>query len=372
VTEAEQRLIAQRNLLSSSEVIQETTSANILPPSQRMLTDEQLARSITADIGDSLQQLSQSWPALPEYAAQRFYDLRDEITDDIKQHAAVRYRMRYGNDGKSIPPAPVLLWEHDLFQVALHTELTRLSANPITTGFSSSATEDNLLITLLPNTRLHLSLRASRIPRPPWPELKTLHDGVGLLPLVSQDDPAFTGWTRLAIIEHHYVSQMSQPYAPPSEVITLYAGAVVVRLTGINVIPVGALPFSQVDVNTWWRNPQDPPVRFRLPVGPIVGINRETDWLGDTLVLIPPIQLKDHLMLKSSGYGEPLIWSDATGAPAVVVRTWRLRNDRNLYSDTSESEGMDLIVRPDIMQQLLQWSGVPIREVRILSTQTLS
>jgi hypothetical protein len=186
--------------------------------------------------------------------------------------------------------------------------------------------------------------------------------------VLGDDDPAYTGWVRLGIVERHYVRQADRSWAPPTETVTLFAGAVAPALG--EMIPSEAFPFSKGNPGDWWK-PKPPPavVAQRLPLGPIIGLARATDWLGDALFLVPPIWLWSYLPLQPPVYGAPLVWADASMAPAVVLRTWRVRNGEALFAQPAEYEGADLIARPDVVERLHALYGVLIRELRVVWRQ---
>jgi hypothetical protein len=188
--------------------------------------------------------------------------------------------------------------------------------------------------------------------------------------VLGDDDPAYTGWVRLGIVERHYVRQADRSWAPPTEAVTVFAGAVAVLPGG--EIPSGALPFSESDASDWWdQKPPASAISPRLPLGPVIRLTRVTDWLGDALALIPPIWLRSYLPLHSAAYGAPLVWTDMSMVPALVLRTWRVRNGEALFAQPAEYEGCDLIARPDIVERLHALYYALIRELRVVRRQPM-
>lgn len=143
------------------------------------------------------------------------------------------------------------------------------------------------------------------------------------------------------------------------------AGAVAAPL-GASIL-AGAFPFNAGDVNEWWW-PDGPPMPFppRLPLGPIIRLTRVTDWLGDAFVLTPPPEFHRYFELEAARYAGPLVWYDATGAPAVALRTWRVRNAEAVFAEPVACEGADLVVRPDVFERLSRLYRVPLRELRVV------
>jgi hypothetical protein len=240
---------------------------------------------LSTDVSGALDEIAPLWPDLPRCVIRRL-----DAFFAVQQHrerAGARYRIAHGRDGDAYPPTPTLRWEVELFEVTLHRVLCGLSERLWASGRWEPGLEDALLRRVLPNVRLHLGLAASRTARPAWPSAESVADGIGVLPALGDEDPTYAGWTRLALVERRYRPDPTRSYRPPVEAITVLSGAVAVPLGG--TIPPDAFPFKDGDVNDWWEH--DPPpatVSTCLPMGPVVGLRRASDWLGSTLVLIPP------------------------------------------------------------------------------------
>jgi len=282
-----------------------------------------------------------------------------------KERAAERYRLAYGRNSDAYPTTPTLLWEEELFQVGLHEALCGLGEHLWATGQWGIGAEDSLLDLVLPNTRLHLGLHASRAPRPQWPLPAVSSDGLGDLPFLGDDDPQFAGWTRLALVERQYVSDPSRPYSRPIESVMLYTGAVAVPI--LAAIPSGAFPFTDRSVEDWWQIEKSSfTFPIRLPLGPIIGLTRVTDWLGDAIVLVPPLACQTHLNLMPPKYGEPMRWVDASGSDAIVLRTWRVLSSSAFEAEPVSCEGSDMIARPDVFRRLAHLYPAPLRELGVI------
>lgn len=316
-----------------------------------------------ADVGDTLVPLSRLLPDLPERVGLRLWRMF-EHGEKHKERSNERYRLAYGRDGDARPWTPVLKWETELFQTLLNEELNEITANLWARGKWTPYAEDSILANVLPHTRLHLGLQASQTPRPPWPKPATMSDGLGALPVVSAADPEFQSWIRLATVERQYLSDPAQHYAPSEESVTLFAGAVAIPLG--ETLPTEAFPFDDGDVDDWWlpaTNNRDPAA---LPLGSLVRLARITDWLGDAFALVPPLALRLDKHLTPPSFGEPMIWFDSAGEPALALRTWWTRNANSLDAEPAETEGSDLVARPDIVGWLESSCGVPFRELRVV------
>ncbi|ODT04201.1 MAG: hypothetical protein ABS52_05990 [Gemmatimonadetes bacterium SCN 70-22] len=319
----------------------------------------------TLDTGRVLDDLESLWPALPDRVVRRLHALLTE--GDHRERAHARYRLAEGRDGDAHPRTPIVPWEVELFQVALHEASCGLSAHLWSTGQWALGLEDAVVRRALPDVRLHLGLAASRAPRPPWPAAETVTEGVSLPLVLGDDDPYYAGWTRLAYLERRYLPDPNAPYGRPTEEITVLAGVVAVPLG--RAVPPGAVPFVDGDAQDWWSPDGEfgggrASVALARAEGPLVGLDRVTDWLGDTDVLVPPAALVDLLHVAAPEFGGPLVWRDDQESPAVALRTWWVRNGEALFAEPAACVGADLVIRPDLFERLCVSFGVPLRELR--------
>ena len=146
---------------------------------------------------------------------------------------------------------------------------------------------------------------------------------------------------------------------------TIYAGGVAAPLGAR--FPAGAFPFRDGSASDWWQ-PDAPPPLFPLglPLGPVVRLTRVTDWMGDAFVLTPPPHLCRFLNLTPARFAGPLVWTDTSGAPAVALRTWRVRNRQATFAEPAAFVGLDLVVRPEVLERMTGLYGVPLRELRVI------
>lgn len=324
---------------------------------------------LSADASGVLKELAHLWPALPVQVARRMH--RSSSGTIHKERIKSRYRLAYGRDGKSYPSTPTLFWEVELFELALHEALMGLSRHLWTSGQWEQGGEEAVLRRVLPNARLHLGLAASRTARPAWPMATAIDEGVGVLPVLSDDDPTYAGWTRLALVERQYVTDPKRPYSRPIETVTVFAGPIALPLGASP--PPDALPFMDGEVNNWWW-PSAPPASFppRMPLGRIVRLTRITDWLGNALVLVPPAEFHRFFQLMPAEYAGPLVWNDSSGVPAVALRTWRVHNPKALHAEPVSCQGEDLIIRPDLLERVIRLYMVPIHELRVVWRRPIS
>jgi hypothetical protein len=346
---------------------QQVEALSIELRSADFLSAERQKAILDADVNHSLDVLGPVWPDLPRLVARR---LNKIVTAVQRDRCSARYRLAYGRDRDAIPPTPVLLWEWELFVTVLHEQLNGLSSRLWLTGSWTPNYERELLADIVPDTAVHLGLAASRTVRPVWPDPASASTGTGSLPTVGDDDPLFVRWTRLAIVESQFVHDPERRYGPPTECVRLFAGAIAVPIG--DVVPSGAFPFEDAEAHDWWQPLTTPPViPPRLQPGCLVRLGRKTDWLGDDHILVPPFELRTYLDLQPPGYRAPLVWSDRNGAPAIVLRSWRVRNAEAFDSEPADYEGVDLIARPDVVERLGTLCAMPLRELRVIDRRPI-
>jgi len=322
------------------------------------------------DKGDALSHVIPFWPEFPNRVIGKF-DTMMKASEIQKDRGGVRYRLAFGRDGKNYPPTPVLFWHWELFQSILHDELAGLPEQLWRNGQWTDCIEDEILTEILPNTALHIGLNASRSVRPNWPLPAGMDNGESGILSIVEDDPAYAGWVRLAMKECQYVKPSELRYTSPTKEVTLYAGVVAVPLG--EKIPQGVFPFKKGNIKEWWQSVEFevfPP--WSIPAGQIVGLDNESNWLGDADVLIPSSYICSQIKLIPPRYGAPMIWRDSSYEPAIVLRTWRVIDTVALDGEPVALEGQDLIIRPDITEQLPEFFHSRLRELRVVFHRELS
>jgi hypothetical protein len=324
---------------------------------------------LSIDVGEVLIDLASCWPALPNDVLRRLNNAAQ--AENYKERTLRRIHISNGRDGQSYPPLPVLHWPQELFFTQLNEALCELPAWLWQSGQWKPDMEEEVLNRMLPNIRLHLALAATRTTRPQWPAAEMVVDGVGDLPVCGEDDPLYQGWSRIALIERRYLLDPKSPYRGPIEELIVFAGAVAVP-TGSQP-PEGAFPFRDGKVQDWWW-PESPAPRFpsRLHLGPLVQLTRPGDWLGRPFVPIPPVEMLAYIQVRTPGFGEPLIWSDESGQPAIALRTWWLQNRYALSTEQVACQGVDLVMRADFVDRIGQLAHAQLRELRVVKRDQIA
>lgn len=343
--------ILARKLLERIELFPPTCIRDTPTIQKDSLSLERIEMLLSIDAGERLENLGKLWPELPKLVVNRLNILKS--TEIYKEYGLERFKMAYGREGKTYPPTPVLSWEQELMEIALHEMLNGIHVHLWKTGNWANEIEQDILEGVLPNTIAHLGIYASRIARPLYPPPESLKPGVEDVTILSQNDPFYPNWRRVGYVERQWLREENSTYKPPKFVVTVFSG-IIVKPLGRYPLP-SDFPFSDSDVDTWWTGDTS---FYEFPAllksGPLMHLTRLTDWLGDFFVIIPPIELRSYIKLLPSKIGEPFIWRDSEGEPAIVFRTWRKRDKEQLWAEPLEYEGCDLLMRPDIFHRVEQ------------------
>lgn len=325
------------------------------------LTNDQIERILSIDDGKRSPRLDKIDPGISHIIARRFRTIFDR-SDIHKERCRTRYEIAFGRDGNVKPSTPLLFWEQELFEIALHQTLNGIYGNLWATGNWSDEIETQILSDVLPNIIAHLSFATSRVARPNYPLPSTLHSGRGDI-ISLGDHPIFPGWHRVAYFEEQWRFDDNSHYEPPKNLIRVFAGAFAEPF-GRTPQP-SDFPFRDAQIMDWWY-PNSPIPMFppQLPLGPLMRIVKHTDWLGRHFILVPPIEIRSYIHLMPAEPGAPLIWTDRDGQPAVVCQTWRVRDHRQMWGEPREYAGSEILMRPDIFERTQQIMGTIIRELK--------
>ena len=185
--------------------------------------------------------------------------------------------------------------------------------------------------------------------------------------VLGDEDPRFAGWLRIGYVERQWVRD--DPYRSNASMrqITVHAGAI--AAFGLVRPPPGAVPMKPADTAAWWTGTE---AERALPLsgvqGPLVGLEVVSDWLGSAWVLVPPAEALAGVRLGAPAVGEPLIWRDGDGLPAVALRVWQVRSD-GYDAEPLACEGTDLLIRPDMYTRVCSAASAPVREVRVVESE---
>lgn len=229
-------------------------------------------------------------------------------------------------------------------------------------GFWDPDIENQVASRVLPNVSHHLALNASRVPRPDWPPANEAEDQLGDIVRVSDADPTYSRWVRLALHEQQFFQSDSRDYLPPDKSAMISAAVVHTELDG--TVPARSIPLPPGEVSSCWDDisAREAMIDARRPQ--LVQIGWITDWLGKGVALIPPLVLRLRARLQPPVYGAPLRWRDLDGKPAIVFRNWQVRG-RGSETERHVTFGCDLLMRPDLLEILERaYGGGPFKELQ--------
>jgi hypothetical protein len=256
-----------------------------------------------------------------------------------------RAELMFGMHFDARPPTPTILCETEELFRAVDDGLSDESQ-------SEQAGPDTALLqkALTPDLGFYLGRAGSRCPRPPWPRPTEVTPGVrDDFALVGDDDPRFTGWTRIALLEHEYVLPAgSRDHEQPNHELTQFSG-IVAWPRGVP-IPSKAFPFLECG---------EVPEQY----GPLAGASRETHWLGYPWRLEPPLSLVRSVGLKHTDFAESIAWTDEQNRALIALRSWRvIRADPT--AEPATLVGCDLVAHPQAIAQLRALHG-DLRELTV-------
>ena len=312
------------------------------------------------DVGGVMGVLQQMWPELPDLVAGRMQQ-PDVDNETFKHHARERMELALGRRHEAKPPAKVLPWPGELFVAVLDDVLLGLHEYLWRQGEWSEDAEDEVLSEVAPDIQMHLALHASRVPRPDWPPADEAQDRLAEIVRVPDDDPSYGGWVRLAMYERRFYRSDDRDHEPADRRAVRAAAIVRTRMDG--TVPDQATPFGSGDIGPWWFDVEPAEAVQEARRAQLVKRTLVRDWLGSETVLVPPPALRYRAHLCSPGYGEALRWYDAAGQAAVVLRTWRVRG-KSVDLEWHSTLGADLLMRPDLLDTLLQTYGGPLKELQ--------
>jgi hypothetical protein len=313
-----------------------------------------------ADVGDVIDDLETLWPDLRAIVAHRM-DTLAKCNDHFSHYLKERNDLKFGRSRECVPGA-IVTWPTELFLAVVDEALMGLYEHLWSQGLWNLDVENEVACRILPYTGIHLALAASRVPRPNWNPAREAKDQLGDIVRVPDADTSYGGWIRLGLYEQSLFRADNRNYGRPHKSVLRSAAIVGTELDG--TVPPRAIPAPPGDIGSWWVKISAREAHVAAQRPQLIHIGNVTDWLGKNLALLPPLALRHRARLQPSEYGAPIRWLDADGRAAVVLRTWRVR-DQSSGPEGHSTLGCDLLMRPDLLEQLEQAYGAwPLKELQ--------
>lgn len=313
-----------------------------------------------ADVGNVLNDLETLWPNLRAIVAHRM-DAVAKDNDHFKHYLKERNEIKFGRARECVPGA-IVTWPTELFLAVLDEALMGLYAHLWRQGLWNVDIEDEVAGRILPYTGIHLALDASRVPRPDWNPAHKAKDQLGDIVRVPDADTSYGGWIRLGLYEQSLFRSDDRNYGRPERSVLRSTAIVGTDLDG--TVPKQAIPAPPGDIGSWWFEISTREAHMDARRPQPIRLGDVTDWLGKNLALLPPLALRHRAQLQPSVYGAPIRWFGAGGRAAVVLRTWRVR-DQSSGPEGHSTFGCDLLMHPDLLEVLEQAYGAwPLKELQ--------
>lgn len=313
-----------------------------------------------SDVGDVLKDLENLWPDLRAIVAHRM-DALAKGNDHFTHYLQERNEIKFGRSREYVPGA-IVTWPTELFLAVLDDALMGLHEHLWRQGLWKLDLEDELARHILPYTAVHLAVAATRVPRPDWDNAREAKDQLGEIVRVPNADSTYGGWIRLGLFEQSVFRSDDSSYGRPDKSVHRSAAIVGIELDGS--VPLQAVPVPLGDISSWWFEISAYEACMDAQRPQLIRLGDVNDWLGKHLLLLPPLALKYRARLQPSEYGARLQWLDTEGRAAVVLRTWKVR-DQGSGPEGYCNLGCDLLMRPDLLGVLEQAYGAwPLKELQ--------
>jgi len=316
------------------------------------------------DRGERFEKIAQIWPDFPDELI-RAFDNEYLSKEENKKNSSERHNLATSRIYK-VPETRMLFWEHEVFEFVFHQVLTSISKYLISKGTWKPNIEHTILNEVLPNILLHVGHWNSRVVRPQIPLPSTLKEGTSAVSAIQQEDE-FNGWYRCAYYEEELI--VSDLYTPDAVEEVTATGGIVFSVAQAYAEHKGNLPFGVGQVEVWLEpSILTPEVRLSPFSGPLIGFDFIKDYLGlkPLLMIHPTIAARCGLRLRQQP--GPLVLLDKDGEFACIFRCWSVRAlGSNISEETPRLSGCDIIIRPDIFNQIRGMSQLtPIYVTTIL------
>jgi len=305
------------------------------------------------DRGERFEKIARIWPEFPDELIRKF-DNEYLSKEENKKHSRERHNLARSRVYK-VPETRMLFWEHEVFEDVFHRILTSISEYLISKGTWKPDIEYSILNEVLPSILLHVRHWNSRVVRPQIPLPSALKEGIDTVSVIQQEDE-FNGWYRCA----YYEEELTVPdhYTPDAIEEATATGGIIFSVTQEYAEHKGNLPFGIGQAEIWLKpSVLTPEVRLSPFNGPLIGFDFIKDYLGlKPLFMIHPT-IAARCGLRPAEQPSSLTLVDNNGKYACIFRYWSVRAlGSSISEETPRLSGCDIIVRPDIFEQIRSMS----------------
>ncbi|MCF2151476.1 NACHT domain-containing protein [Desmonostoc muscorum LEGE 12446] len=358
------RILAQA-LLERIGLTLRNTQLTAVNPVKSTLTSRQENAILSLDWGERVDTVSEIWPSFSHQVALHFNQLW-ERTESYKMRAQSRHEAAQSRVRNNMPSTPLLFWEKEIFECVFHEVLNGIESQLWAEGEWTPSSAIVIQQRVTPRLKLQIARWHSRVIRPLLPLPSLQQSGLSPAIAISNEDE-YNGWYRCGYYERQLLFE-EKVLGDLSNEVTIFAGVMFEREQ--NFFEQNMLPFGYGNEEAWWDWQNDyillQPQGFH---GPLVGLKWVQDFLGYRPVMMLPPQLARrcslHLVNK---WPSRLELVDSQGVCAVSFRWWNVRPvGDGLNEEIPILQGCDLIVRPDIFEQIRQlskWSPIEVRQVQ--------
>lgn len=347
-----------RQLLVRAE--QEVTSEGARPT---LIYGEPLSEGkeravLSLDSEDRVQRICQLWPGFGSVVA-AWFDTKFNSSDENKARVKERHSASHPDGHRNFPRADFWNWEEELFEEALHEAVYELKDHLWSEGYWDDHITSSLASLLLPDLGLTARHSFSRRVRPSWPLPSNSLDGIGDVKFVP--DGEFEGWACIAYSET-LLQKGERSYDDLEFRITALSGVVLAE----EVAPLSGseAPFTFPHSCGWTH-----PFARTEEVEGFGGALASLDIRGGKFEYRDVFGLSPLLLvsLGASPRSElgPLDLFDVEGNLFVAHRWWDIRplSGDGFASEHPQLKGAMLLLRPDVLDQLREATGLRAFEV---------
>jgi tetratricopeptide (TPR) repeat protein len=319
-------------------------------PATPTLPEWEEERILSIDDGGRVTDIAQIWPEFPSLVARR-YDHLWKASKTRKELSRYRYKAAKSSV-HDLPPTELLFWEEELFEAAFHEVLDGIDYYLLESDELSPSLISDIGARVLPRVHTHVSNWHSRSPRPPLPTPSAQRAGVEPVSPVEGSDE-YAGWYRCGYFERELlISEDSRKSFTGT--LMVMAGIQFPQEPG--VVDQSKITLANGDADAWWRHYGERVTSLTEFVGCVVGLDYLVDWLGKRPMLSLQPNLVENLKLQApTSWQSRLALTDSSGQNAIVFRSWSARPVGNSIDEESPRlEGADLLMRPDVFEQMLR------------------